>query len=178
MTADYRALAWEEISMTPEQSMAATAVQSWTMNVERADKLFAALGESQLLLEVAPGRNRLVYLWGHLIAVHDAMAPLMGVGERLHPELDAMFLTEADKKVAVLPSAVELKRYWDEVHGRLLEAFRRLTPSDWAQKHTAMSDEDFEVNPLRNRLAVLLSRTNHLSYHLGQAALVSRSSDR
>jgi DinB family protein len=166
----------EHTGMTPEQSTAATAVQSWTMNVDRADKLFSTLGEAQLVQEVAPGRNRLVYLWGHLIAVHDAMAPLLGVGERLHPELDAMFLTEADKKVAVLPSAVELKKYWDEVHGRLREAFQRFTPADWAQKHTAMSDEDFQVNPLRNRLAVLLNRTNHLSYHLGQAALVPKAS--
>ena len=161
--------------MTPELSIVATAVQSWTINVERADKLFSGLGESQLFQEVAPGRNRLVYLWGHLLAVHDAMAPLMGLGERLHPELDPMFLTEADKKVAVLPSAADLKKHWDEVHGRLLEGFRRFTASDWAQKHTAMSDDDFKVNPLRNRLAVLLNRTNHLSYHLGQAALVPKS---
>jgi DinB superfamily len=163
--------------MTPEQSVVATAVQSWTINVDRADKLFATLSESQILQEVAPGRNRLVYLWGHLIAVHDAMAPLMGLGERLHPELDALFLTEADKKVSVLPSAAELKRHWDDVHVRLLEGFRRFTASDWAQKHTAMSDEDFKANPLRNRLAVLLNRTNHLSYHLGQAALVPKSSE-
>ena len=160
--------------MTPEQSVVATAVQSWTINVERADKLFAGLSESQILQEVAPGRNRLVYLWGHLLAVHDAMAPLMGLGERLHPELDAVFLTEADKKVAVLPSAAELKKHWDEVHGRLLEGFKRFAASDWAQKHTAMSDDDFKANPLRNRLAVLLNRTNHLSYHLGQAALVPK----
>jgi hypothetical protein len=161
--------------MTPEESLAATALQSWTINVERAGKLFAGLSEGQLLQEVAPGRNRLVYLWGHLLAVHDAMAPLMGLGERLHPELDAVFLTEADKKVAVLPSAVALKKHWDEVHGRLLEGFRRFTASDWARKHSAMSDDDFHANPLRNRLAVLLNRTNHLSYHLGQAALVLKA---
>jgi hypothetical protein len=41
-----------------------------------------------------------------------------------------------------------------------------------------MTDEDFKANPLRNRLAVLLNRTNHLSYHLGQAALVSKASER
>ena len=161
--------------MTPEESTVATALQSWTINVGRADKLFSGLDENQILQEIAPGRNRLVYLWGHLLAVHDAMAPLLGLGERLHPELDAMFLTEADKKVAVLPSAADLKKYWDEVHGRLLEGFKRFTPSDWVQKHTAMSDEDFKANPLRNRLAVLLNRTGHLSYHLGQAALAPRS---
>jgi len=160
--------------MTPEESVVATAVHAWTQNVERADKLFSGLSESQLLKEVAPGRNRLIYLWGHLIAVHDAVLPLMGLGERLHPELDPVFLTEADKTAAVLPSAADLKRYWDEVNGRLLTGFRSFTASSWAEKHTAVSDEDFNTNPLRNRLAVLLSRTNHLSYHLGQAILAPK----
>ena len=160
--------------MTPEQSVVATAVQAWTQNVERADKLFSALSESQLLKEIAPGKNRLIYLWGHLIAVHDAVLPLMGIGERRHPELDALFLTEADKTAVALPSAADLKRHWDEVHGLLLTGFKTFTSSDWAQKHTAVSDEDFKTNPLRNRLAVLLSRTNHLSYHLGQAVLATK----
>jgi len=43
--------------------------------------------------------------------------------------------------------------------------------SDWRQRHTAVSEEDFAKDPSRNRFAVLLSRTNHLSYHLGQALL-------
>ena len=29
----------------------------------------------------------------------------------------------------------------------------------------------FAKDPLRNRFSILLSRTNHLSYHLGQAVL-------
>jgi hypothetical protein len=35
-------------------------------------------------------------------------------------------------------------------------------------------NEDFLKNPLRNRLAVLMNRTGHLSYHLGQAALAPK----
>jgi len=42
---------------------------------------------------------------------------------------------------------------------------------DWAQRHAVVSEEDFAKDPSRNRFAVLLSRTNHLSYHLGQAVL-------
>ena len=41
-------------------------------------------------------------------------------------------------------------------------------------KHTAVSDEDFAANPLRNRLSVLLSRTRHLAYHIGQIALAPK----
>ncbi len=45
--------------------------------------------------------------------------------------------------------------------------------ADWAQKHTAVSVTDFAANPLRHRLAVLFSRTSHISYHLGQTVLAS-----
>jgi len=37
----------------------------------------------QLEQQVAPGKNRLIYLWGHLTAVNDGLLPLLGIGERL-----------------------------------------------------------------------------------------------
>ncbi len=160
--------------MTPDQSIVASSVNAWKQQLERAEKLFSGLDDAQLLTEVAPGRNRLVYLWGHLIAVHDAMLPLLGLGPRLHPELDEVFLTSPDRTTAELPSAVELKRLWQDVNGRLLAGFDGFTAADWAQKHSAVSTDDFAANPLRNRLAILLSRTSHVAYHLGQAQLAPK----
>jgi len=56
--------------------------------------------------------------------------------------------------------------------GGLYEAaLERFTLEDWLHKHTAVSDEEFVKNPTRNRLAIVLSLTNHASYQLGQAAL-------
>jgi hypothetical protein len=43
--------------------------------------------------------------------------------------------------------------------------------SDWLERHAAVSVEDFAKDGSRNRFAILLGRTNHLSYHLGQAVL-------
>jgi hypothetical protein len=160
--------------MTPEQSIVASAVLAWKTQLERADKLFSGLGDEQLLKEVAPGKNRLVYLWGHLIAVHDAMLPLLGLGPRLHPELDAPFVTQPDRTATELPSAAELERFWNEVNDRLLAGFSAFTAADWAEKHSVVSAQDFAANPLRNRLAILLSRTSHVAYHLGQAQLAPK----
>lgn len=160
--------------MTPEQCLAATAVHAWTLNLKSAEDLFLGMSDEQLLREVAPGKNRLVYLFGHLIAVHDAMLPLLGIGARLHPELDATFLTSADKTTNELPSAEALARLWAEVHDALRAGFERFTPADWTEKHAAVSDVDFAVNPLRNRLAVLLNRAAHVAFHVGQCALISK----
>ena len=78
--------------------------------------------------KVAPGKNRLIYLWGHLTAVHDAMLPLLGLGPRLHPELDVPFVTRPDKSVPDLPSADEVKKAWEEVNGKLASEFASFPP--------------------------------------------------
>jgi DinB superfamily len=157
--------------MTSQQLSVRVAINSWKLVVDRANKFFSNLSHHQLLKEVAPGRNRLIYIWGHLTAIHDAMFPILGLGDRLHPELDAIFVSQSDKKEAQLPTVSDLNKYWDEVNLRLLSEFESLSVDEWLQRHRAMSEEDYAKDPTRNRLAVLLSRTNHTSYHLGQAVL-------
>ena len=56
-------------------------------------------------------------------------------------------------------------------HKKLWDGFVTFSDSDWAQRHTAVSAEDFKREPHRNRFGVLLGRTAHLAYHLGQAAV-------
>ena len=157
--------------MTSHELPVKVAINSWRLAVERADKIFSKLMEDELLREVAPGKNRVIYLWGHLIAIHDAMFPILGLGPRLHPDLDAIFVDNPDKAVAEIPSAGQLKQYWDEVNGELFSQFQNLSPDEWLLRHRAMSEEDYAKDPARNRLAVLLNRTNHLSYHVGQVTL-------
>ncbi len=157
--------------MTSHELPVKVAINSWRLVVERADKIFSRLTEDQLVSEVAPGKNRVIYLWGHLIAIHDAMFSILGLGPRLHPDLDAIFVDNSDRAVTEIPSAGHLKQYWDEVNGRLLSQFQNLSADEWLLRHRAMSEEDYAKDPTRNRLAVLLSRTNHLSHHLGQVTL-------
>jgi hypothetical protein len=157
--------------MTSQQLSVTVAMNSWRLVAERAGKTFSDFTEDELFKEVAPGRNRVIYIWGHLIATHDAMFSILGLGPRLHPELDAIFISNPDGTAGQLPSAGELKKYWDEVNSKLLSQFARFSADEWLQRHHAMSEEDYAKDPTRNRLAVLLGRTNHMSYHLGQVIL-------
>jgi hypothetical protein len=157
--------------MITEKSFIDSALRGWKSNVEGADKLFGALSSDQLEQQVAPGRNRLIYLWGHLAAVNDGLLPLLGIGERLHPEFDGMFISNPDKSVQLTVSGQSLKAAWQEINQKLWEGFTRFSPSDWADRHTAVSQKDLEKEPHRNRFTVLLGRTAHLAYHLGQATL-------
>src|SRR5580658_4740231 len=159
------------IPVTADKLSVQVAINSWRLVLERTNKTLSNLTDDQLLKEVAPGRNRVIYLLGHLTAVHDAMFPILGLGERLHPELDAIFVSSPDKTGAQMPAAGELRKYWDEVNGKLLSQFATLSADQWLQRHYSMSEEDYAKDPTRNRLAVLLSRINHMSYHLGQITL-------
>jgi hypothetical protein len=161
----------KEAIMTNEELYLAVALNGWKGNIERADKMFSGLSDQEVLKEIAPGKNRLIYLWGHLTAIHDAMLPLLGIGQRLHPEFDVAFISNPDKAQTEIPSVELVRKAWREVNGRLFEGFASLSAADWLKKHGAVSEKDFLQEPLRNRLAVLLSRTNHLAYHLGQTAL-------
>jgi uncharacterized damage-inducible protein DinB len=161
----------EAFTVTSHELAVQVAINSWRNVLERTNKALSNLTEDQLSKEVAPGKNRLIYLWGHLTAAHDAMFPILGLGERLHPELDTIFISSPDKAGAQLPPVGELKKYWDEVNGKLLSQFATLSEDEWLLRHYAMSEEDYAKDPTRNRLAVLLSRTNHMSYHLGQITL-------
>jgi hypothetical protein len=157
--------------VTNEDLLGITALNSWKLVIGRLDKSLMTMTDEQLQKQAAPGKNRLFYLVGHLTAVHDRMLPMLGIGERLHPELDEPFITNPDKASADSVSASDLKKAWAEVNHKLTAAFERFTPEDWVQKHTAVSDEDFAKDPTRNRIAVVMSRTNHASFHTGQAVL-------
>ena len=162
--------------MSTETSFVDSALRNWKTNIDRADKFFSGLTEEQLQLQIAPGKNRLVYLWGHLTAVSDALIPLLGFGERLHPELDATFLTNPDDPSKKTPSREALKSVWDEINVVLSLAFAKLSPAEWLERHASVSEEDFALEPHRNRFAILLGRTGHIAYHLGQAFLVKPKS--
>jgi hypothetical protein len=157
--------------MTNEEILGVTILNSWKLVISRFNKTLSELSDEQLQKQVAPGRNRVFYLVGHLLAVHDRMFPLLGLGERLHPELDETYITNPDRVLPDPLSATELRRAWAEVNGKLAAAFESFTLEDWLQKHTAVSDEDFVKDPTRNRLAIVMNRTNHASFHSGQAVL-------
>ena len=56
----------------------------------------------------------------------------------------------------------------------MLAGFDKLSPTEWLQRHTSVSEEDFAKDPSRNRFAILQSRTSHLAFHLGQVALMPK----
>jgi DinB family protein len=149
------------------------AITAWKQQISQFDKVIASLGhDDDLQRVIAPARNRVYYLLGHLVAVHDRVLALLRVGERKYAHLDEEFLVQPDSHaVASVTTVAELRTAWSDINGRLAAAFDKLTPAEWFERHDAVSIEDFAKEPHRNRLAVLLSRTGHLAMHEGQVRL-------
>jgi hypothetical protein len=97
-----------------------------------------------------------------------------GLGDAAYPEMFAAFVKGADKDVAVLPTAAELRQQWADVNARTSAAFGALTPAGWLERHTQVSAEDFATAPTRNRFSILLTRTSHIGYHLGQVVIAPK----
>lgn len=151
-----------------------TSLNAWNTHIDRTNKLFNELTDEQLQMEVSPGRNSGTYLLGHLAAVHDAMLPLLDLGEKLYPQLEPIFIRTPDKSGPEKPPAADLRTYWTKVNDTLAEHFNKLSAADWLTKHTSISEEDFKKEPHRNRLSVLMSRTNHLASHYGQLLFLKK----
>src|SRR6476619_7650068 len=102
-------------------------IDSWNSYIKRTTDLFNELSDEQLLKEISPGRNRGIYLLGHLTAVHDRMLPILGFGEVLFPELWDPFVEQPDRKVKDLPPIAQLKQHWEKVNDTLSEKFSKMT---------------------------------------------------
>jgi hypothetical protein len=148
------------------------ALNAWQTQVDRSTQFINSLTDEELMKEIAPGKNRGVYLVGHLAAVHDTLPEILGLGKRTYPELQAIFIQAPDKTIDRIPSASELRQIWTAVHERLKNEFAQMPTAAWFARHESMTDADFEKDPARNKLSVLNTRTSHLAYHFGQLRLL------
>lgn len=154
--------------MSTIQTAVKLILDRWEGAMKSCDELLKELSDDQLQRETSPGKNRGIYLLGHLIAVHDSMLPLLNFDEKHYPELSRIFIESPDKAIAEIPSAQELRSIWDKQKKDLKEKMDRLNPEDWFERHTAVSEADFVKEPHRNKLNIILTRTTHLTYHTGQ----------
>jgi hypothetical protein len=158
--------------MNNENFIISLTVAGWSSQIKACNKILSELSDQQLMQDIVPGKNRGVYILGHLAAVHDRMIPLLGFGDQLYQALNPIFLQTPDKAVETIPSITELRTILETVNAKLNNHFATMTTAQWLEKHTAVSDEDFKKEPNRNKLSVLISRTNHLANHIGQLLLL------
>lgn len=148
-------------------------LMAWEAQNNYLNNLVSSLTDEQLTKEIAPGKNTGVYLLGHLIAVSDAMLPLLGFSDRIFPEMEEVFIKNSDKAGQAFPSVTELKQRLEAVNTKLNGHFGATEIDGWLSRHTAVSPDDFVKEPHRNKLNVVINRTGHMAYHIGQMRLLN-----
>lgn len=147
-------------------------LDAWHQYIKRTDDLFIELSDHDLLRQIAPGKNSGKYLLGHLTSVHDRMIPLLGLGKHLFPQVHDAFETKPDGEHVQGFDTAELRFRWKKVNTELTIHLEQLTFNQWFERHNAVSEDDFRKEPHRNKLNVIINRTNHLAWHYGQLLLL------
>ncbi|MCX6318908.1 MAG: DinB family protein [Bacteroidetes bacterium] len=158
--------------MTKTEIAIKMVLDRWHGSVTNLNRILSDLTDAQLQMEIVPGKNNGTYLLGHLIAVHDDMLILLGMGEKLYPALFEPFIKQPFNAAAQLPSVAELKAMWIHQHKVMQQKFSSVTADEWFGRHTAVSEDEFLKEPHRNKLNIIITRTSHLQYHSGQIVLL------
>jgi len=143
-------------------------LSNWELQVGRMNSLLGKLSDEELAKPTAPNRNTGVYILGHLAAVSDGMFTILGLGEKLNPAMEALFIRNPENSGLEKPSLEELKQYWNDVNVLLTQKMNQVQADEWFTRHTAISEDDFSKEPHRNKLNIVINRTGHLAYHIGQ----------
>jgi hypothetical protein len=158
--------------MNYKETAVKMALDRWYTQIKNFDTTLGELSDETLYKRIAPNKNRGIYVLGHLIAIHEDMVPLLNFGEKMYPELRDLFITAPDNEKTEMPSASDLRTYWKNVNNTLESKMKGLSADDWFERHSVVSPEDFAKEPHRNKLNIIITRTSHLSYHLGQFNLL------
>jgi hypothetical protein len=150
-------------------------LDAWRTQNSRVDKFLAEVSDEQLAWPAVLGRNSGLYVIGHLTGITDGLLPILGWGERKYSEFEETFVKRPYDPEVKIATAAEVRKAWKRVNEIAEKKFSEVEPDEWFDRHTAVSAEDFAKEPHRNRLNVIVSRTNHQSYHLGQLLFLTKN---
>ncbi len=157
--------------MQQNEIMVKMVLDRWFSLIKGFTTVLSELSDEELQKEIVPGRNRGIWLLGHMVAEHDDMLRLLDWGPQQYPHLHKPFIESPDKTVADLPSTQELRANWTEQIAYMTPKINAMTVAGWFEKHTAVSAEDFVKEPHRNKLNIMLTRCTHMASHHGQLML-------
>jgi hypothetical protein len=146
------------------------AITQWKISNEKINTVFETISSKQYASPIAPGANSAAWILAHLAGANDNLFPLLTLGDLRFPMINGMAKSNHSPHNEIEKD--ELKACWLSINSSLLHEFNRMQPEEWFDRHNSISPEDFIKEPHRNKLNVLLSRTNHQAHHAGQLALI------
>jgi uncharacterized damage-inducible protein DinB len=144
----------------------------WKTYNARMQKAFDTLDDSRYLQPIVEGGNSPSWLLGHLVDTDDELVEILGIRPRLFPDLKKIYHHERGVNQTGHLAKAELVQRWKAISEELDRAFKGWSEKDWMSRHTLVSEEDFNKEPHRNKLNVMMTRVAHKASHLGQVAML------
>lgn len=144
----------------------------WNTYNSRMQKVFDSLDDNQFSRPIVEGSNSPSWILGHLVEEEDALLELLGIRQRVFPDLKTIYHHERETNQSGHLAKAELIQRWKAVSEELDRAFSSWSEKDWMSRHTRVSEEDFKMEPHRNKLNVVMTRLTHKASHLGQVAMM------
>lgn len=146
---------------------------AWQSGSEKINKLLTSLSDEDLEMEIAPGKNKAKLIVALLAAMNDSTINVLNIGEIINPDVFNYFKND-DRTLPIPATTKEIRQYWLTSYQWINSKIKDFTPDDWFEKHSAISKEDFEKQPERNKLNVILNRAQKMEYFSGQLVLLSK----
>ncbi len=145
-------------------------VNQWFKSTEQIKIKLEKVTDPQFHSEWHSESNKVSWIFGHLFHAATNMMEILGIHHSF-PNLKTEYGNGTDGKAGSLGKN-ELFELWSKMDDILHTQFHLMNQDDWLSKHNNVSAEDFELDPTRNKLNVLLTRLNHQYMHLGQLAFI------
>lgn len=149
-------------------------VLQWNTYNTRMQKAFDELDGTEFQVPVAEGFNSPSWILGHLVDTDDMLLEVLGIRARIYPDLSRIYHHERGSNQTGHLAKSELMSRWKVILAELERSFKSWTESEWLSKHAVVSEQDFQREPHRNRLNVMLTRVAHKASHLGQIAMMKK----
>ena len=151
--------------------MSTQLLDMWRNKIHESTEMFESLGANMAMEPVAPGKNRVIYLLGHLLVIHDAIFDSLELGKRRYAHYDVLFLTPQHPANAYPPFGLLLQE-WIVLNEDLTRQLSSLSHSQWQSKLHYVSEADFILKPYKNRFCGFQCLITHLYHHSGQMELI------
>lgn len=145
--------------------------QQYLMTIDWVNLYIDSLTDEEFEMELLPGKNHGVWIFGHLITSEDDFSLFMGKGELLYPDYREMFGQGSKLQPAkTYPKVSELRKQWTRITDKNKKIYENLKDEEFDQPHNNLVDykEDF----FKTKDRVIMAWQLHQMYHGGQLGIL------
>jgi uncharacterized damage-inducible protein DinB len=155
-----------------KDSLAKKFYQQYIMMIEWVDIYIKLLSDEEFEMELNPGRNHGVWIFGHMITSDDDFSHYLGKGNFMFPEYQDLFGQGSKlQPVNNYPKVSKLREQWGLVCEKNKKVYESLRDDEFEEAPENMSEEMKKFFSTKGK--VVMAWQLHQMYHCGQLGVIA-----